>query len=118
MEFSPDKEHGDIMYKDVLTPEDYQQKVLNLNFGMEKRVSLLVDDKTYKPALATFENTYGANETKIVSLLFVPTDSTDKALFLSDTLDIELYDDIFFTGITHYVFTRNKLNNTPTIFIP
>ncbi|MBK9462277.1 MAG: hypothetical protein KA783_00970 [Chitinophagales bacterium] len=118
MEFSPDKKKGDIMYKDVEGPSDYKQRMLDLNFGMEKRITLHANSAIYAPALASFENTYGANDVKTLTLLFVPTDSTDQALFSSDTLDIELYDDIFDTGITHYIFTKKNIENTPVVSVP
>ena len=92
MEFSPDKKKGDIMYKDVEGPSDYKQRMLDLNFGMEKRITLHANSAIYAPALASFENTYGANDVKTLTLLFVPTDSTDQALFSSDTLDIHYYE--------------------------
>ena len=83
-----------------------------------ERITLHANSAIYAPALASFENTYGANDVKTLTLLFVPTDSTDQALFSSDTLDIELYDDIFDTGITHYIFTKKNIENTPVVSVP
>jgi len=110
------KASGDVMYRGVNNYMEYKQRATDLNFGMEAYFSLKAGAQTLKPVLSTFENTYSMVEHRTIYLVF--TEEQAKSSIL-DTEELELVfnDEIFQTGISHFKFKKENLQQLPNCII-
>lgn len=105
---------GDIMYQDISNYEEYKQKLYAMNFEVEQLTILTLGDKKYKPVLSSLENVYGLTDSRNITLVFVPDTENEKSFYTSDKVLLSYDDEIFNTGINHFTFNREDINNTPT----
>ncbi len=114
MTFEPERSmaKGDVVYKDVQGYDDYAARMKKMNFGMEQLLELRLGAQTLTPRLALLENVYSLKDSRNVLLLFTPAEG---AAFLRETskLDLCFFDEIFDTGIHHFVFSKNDINALP-----
>lgn len=102
---------GDVMLAGIGSYQEFSERALELNFNMGEYVSLVTDGGTsYKPVLATLDNTYGLAETRNVVLVFVD-EHHHTALGEAKTLDLIYNDNVFNTGVHHFVFSRDAIDN-------
>ena len=116
MTIGPDereREGGDIMFQGVKNYKEYKERFYDLNFDIENKVALKTMKNTYNPALAAVENIYGLNPGRNIILVFVPTDIDQEDFYSSQKIDLVFDDDLFDTGISHFVFKRTDINNIP-----
>jgi hypothetical protein len=111
---APDKEPGksDVMFYDLKDFQEYKQRSHTMNFEMEEYVKLIAGNRTYHPVLSSLENTYGLEEGRNVYLVF-SDDQRGKELNAAAELDIVFNDELFSTGLNHFVFRKEKLDNLP-----
>lgn len=117
MTIQPDKEkkaNGDVMYRGVSDYLSYKERVAQMNFGMDEYVRLYIGGKTFKPVLTTFDNTYSLVEHRSLYLVFAE-EKEGEGLFTGDILDLAFNDEVFNTGISHFKFRREDIQNTPKI---
>jgi hypothetical protein len=100
---------GDVMYRGVGSYGAYKQRVMDLNFNLDRYVSLRDGEKEVKPLLHTLENTYGATEGRSLYLVF------ENAAAGGSTLDFVFSDEILGTGISHFRFRKSDLENVPSL---
>ncbi len=107
-----DDEYKATMFEKITKFEEYKERVFNLNFEMDKLVELSLDgsDKMYTPVLFNTENTYGLTKEIKINLVFAPK-SVEKEFSNAGELDLIFTDEIFETGINHFVFDNKKINN-------
>lgn len=99
----------DIMLEGVTNEMEYNQKNMIMNFGISEYLSLKTDaGNTYFPVLVNMENTYGLQKHKNFYIVFAPTDESERDIMRSKTLDIVYNDQIFSTGIHHFLFKKEK----------
>jgi hypothetical protein len=105
------KAEGDIMYKGVTEYDEYRTRSYTMNFDMEEYIKLKAGDQTFRPVLSTMENVYSLSSDRNIYLVF----SDDQAgnLFLAKDLDLTFNDEIFSTGINHFIFNNRNLNKIP-----
>lgn len=111
----PETKTGDLMYKDITSPEQYDDRLQDLSFKMSEYVKLETELNTYTPVLHTFENTYGISAARSIYLVFALKDNNNDDLFTSENLDIVFDDHVFMTGISHFRFRRKDLDNIPQL---
>lgn len=117
MTIGPDEEKGadfDIMFADVNNYEEYDERVQNLNFNIKEYVCLQTEKKKYLPVLSNLENTYGLDKARTIYLVFTKDNENDD-LFCSGKIDIVFNDELFSTGIHHFVFNKNNIDNIPKL---
>ena len=108
----------DIMLEGVTNEMEYNQKNLVMNFGISEYLTLKTDiGNSYFPALVNMENTYGLQKHKNFYIVFAPMDENEKDIMTSQTLDVVFDDRIFSTGINHFLFEKEKLDQEITIKI-
>jgi len=100
---------GDVMYRGVGSYAAYKRRVMDLNFNLDRYVSLRDGEKEVKPLLYTLENTYGATEGRSLYLVF------ENAAAGGSALDFVFSDEILGTGISHFRFCKSDLENVPSI---
>jgi hypothetical protein len=103
---------SDIMFRGIDKYQDYKERSFEMNFSMEDFVSLVTDKGTYKPVLNTLENTYGLSSSR--TILFVFADSNKgRDLNNAKELDFLFEDEFFSTGVHHFEFEKDDLDNIP-----
>ena len=117
LSFTPhDKdEPGDLMYSNVQNYGEYRDKILNITFDIERLIKLKTGNKEYKPVLTSFEDTYGLKPGRDVICVFVPANKNEDEFYRSEKLDFVFTDEIFNSGINHFVFNRKAINNSESI---
>jgi hypothetical protein len=105
---------GDVMYHDVKNYEEYKKKLYNMNFDIEKNISLTINEKEYFPVLAHLENVYGLTESRNIMVVFVPETENEQSFYDAKEIAFTYDDELFNTGISHFVFKRKNINNIPS----
>lgn len=103
----------DITNYGITDMTDYKIRISYLNFFIKDDIYIITQSgKKIKPVLSTMENIYEIGDTKSIYIVF----ADDNAEVLkSNTLDIVFEDNITDTGISHFLFEKKFLNNTPTL---
>lgn len=112
---APDKDNGgngDIMYREVYNYSEYKARVLDMNFEMGKYITLKAGGRTFSPVLSTLENTYSLTEKRNIYLVFAG-EKSQKELLNAPRLDLIFADELFHTGINHFVFKKENIQNLP-----
>jgi hypothetical protein len=105
---------GDVIYKGIGNYQEYQQRVMQLNFNLGEFLELHAGKQVFKPTLSTMENTYGVTEQRNFYLVF--SDADEKTTLLAETeLDLTFQDEIFNTGISHFIFQKDKIEYLPAV---
>ncbi|WP_232296778.1 hypothetical protein [Microscilla marina] len=105
----------DILYKDAHSYGAYKQRVMEMNFNMAQYIRLKAGDKVMKPVIANMENTYSLTKGRNIYLVFAGDEASQQALKKAKKLDITFTDQLFETGIHHFVFDTNDLDNIPQV---
>ncbi|MES2730610.1 MAG: hypothetical protein V4714_02640 [Bacteroidota bacterium] len=103
---------GDVIYQGIGNYQEYQQRVMQLNFHLGEYLSLHAGKQLFVPSLSTMENTYGVTELRNFYLVFSDTDA-HTSLLTENELDFTFQDEIFNTGISHFVFQKKKIEALP-----
>lgn len=85
-----------------------------MSFEIERYTTLKIGGKTYRPVLSALENVYGLTDSRNITFVFVPESKEEKTFYQSERLQLSFDDEIFNTGINHFTFNREDLNNTPS----
>lgn len=105
--FREGKANGDVLYAGLQDKKDFEERVHELNFGMDKYWTLNLGDESLRPVLTHFENTYSITEYRQLHLVFAPPDRhTD--FYAAPNWDIAFEDEVFNTGTHHFVFTQEE----------
>ncbi len=108
----------DMMYLGISNYSEYSRRISTMNFRMNEYITLKTDTVKFTPVLSSLENTYGLSKALNINVVFSPGEN-HKDVVNSETLDFILSDDIFNTGISHFVFRREAIEQIPefTYFI-
>ena len=109
-----DKPNSDIMYKDIDNKEEYKKRFLEMNFDLKNMFSLKIGDQIVQPEVYSFENTYGLSKGRSIYLVFNKKQFGPSSEKPSE-LDLIFNDEVFNTGINHFVFPLDKINNIPEL---
>ncbi|MBL4670398.1 MAG: hypothetical protein JKY30_14200 [Flavobacteriales bacterium] len=109
-----DVKKGDIMFQGVRTYKEYKQQLMELNFGIENNISLSIGGNMYNPVLSHLENVYGLTDKRNITVVFVPATKEDKLFYLAEEIQFTYDDELFDTGINHFTFNREDINNNPS----
>jgi hypothetical protein len=101
---------GNILFHGIESIEDFKDRVMKLNFSPGEFISLKTTDKEFKPVLSTMENLYNLDPKRSLYLVFA---DADKDLMNAQQYDFEFNDQIFLTGINHFVFSKSDIDNVP-----
>jgi len=102
---------GDVVMDNTRSYSDYVDKVMMMNFAIEHYIAIVVDGRKIRPILATVENTYGLTRYRNIVCVF---DRRNNALLQSaDSYDFEFNDELFMTGISHFIFHKQDIDDIP-----
>ena len=107
------KERGDLLTNDISSYDEYKERFLELTFNLTKYVDLQVGNETYEPVLSTMINDFGLSSKKDFYLVYANQAQNKENLFEAKELDLIFYDELFHTGKSHFVFTKEELENLP-----
>jgi hypothetical protein len=106
------KRTKDVMNDEITSYEEYAERSLSMNFDMESYVTLHMNGNTYSPVLSSMENTYGLGSSRSILFVFAPGEQEkDKG----SEIDFEYRDELFGTGILHFIYSNSSINNIPAI---
>ncbi len=91
---------------------DFTNKFMTLSFGIQSYVRIKTSGQHYFPVLASMEQTNSVSTGKTFYLVFAD-DEPGHDLMAESVLDIVFDDEIFNTGISHFRFTKNDLDQIP-----
>ncbi|HET6243903.1 MAG: hypothetical protein H0V01_04455 [Bacteroidetes bacterium] len=107
------KNDMDVMRYGVKNYEEYKEKFISMNFDLTDFISLKIKDKKLSPVLINLENVYGLSKDRNVHLVFTTDEKTNYTDF--EELDLVYNDEIFETGINHFVFQKKDIESIPLI---
>ncbi len=114
---APDEQErlgADIMQTGIRNYQEFSERASKMNFGMNEYVILITGDREFKPVLSNMENVYGLSNHRNISFVFAPED--ENTIFKNtEKLDFVFNDEIFHTGISHFVFHRNSIEKIPRL---
>lgn len=103
------KTEGDVFLSGVSSKQDYEERVRKANFGFSESWSLHLDNSdALSPIGVQMEQTNGLTDHRIFHILFDA--SQNKEVFESKTWDLKLNDDLFNSGIHHFVIMKKDRN--------
>lgn len=105
---------GNVLFYGINDPKEYKRRIEALNFAIGDYVSVRAGGKEFRPLLSAFENLYTVGNKRTLYLVF-GEDEHNRGLLGADTLDFTFQDWIFESGINHFVFNKEHLDNTPKI---
>ncbi len=114
LEIGTAKKDEDIMFNKIHEVEEFQLRARQLNFYMGEYLSLMTGKKEYPPTLTNLENTYGMSTSRNIIVVFSPENKKNE-LMEADKLTLKFDDEIFSTGINHFVFNKKEIDNIPAI---
>lgn len=118
MTIGPDESKNnknDIMFEDIENYKEYSERLLSLNFEMDKNVALKTKKNELAPVLSALENTYGLSKSRNILFVFSPNEKESEEIKNADDLDFVYTDELFSLGIMHFNFLRKNLENLPII---
>jgi hypothetical protein len=118
MSIGPDEDKGnknDIMFDKIANYKEYAERLLSLNFEIDKNITLKTGNLELKPVLSALENTYGLSKSRNIVFAFAVTKADKEEIEKSNELDFSYSDDLFQLGLMHFNFSKNKLENLPLI---
>lgn len=92
----------------------YKERIEKLNFSLDQFLTLETDQRTFVPVLWNLENTYTVGNKRNLLITFGDKEFID-AFSKGTTLDITFNDEIFYTGIAHFVFNKSQMESIPSI---
>lgn len=114
---SPDEREesgSDVMYKNVQSLSEFKQRVWDMNFNINQFVKLKSDKSEFEPVLSTMENIYGLGKQRSVYFVFSDNEKS-KGLHEATDLDFVYTDEIYNTGISHFIFKKDDLDKLPKV---
>jgi hypothetical protein len=111
---SEDEVNNDPMYQGLEDYSAYKRRALTMNFDMNEYVSIKTSTQEFRPVLTSMENTYSLKGQRNIYMVFTDT-ATDTELMNEKELDLVFNDEIFETGINHFVFEQSDLQSIPAI---
>lgn len=108
------KKGGDIMYRGIKNYKEYKERLMTMSFDIENYITLKMNGNTYRPVLSNLENVYGLTESRNIMLVFVPETKEDNIFYTAQEMQFTFDDELFDTGINHFKFKREDINQTPS----
>jgi hypothetical protein len=105
---------ADIMYEGLESFEGYNSRVHEMNFNFQNYLLLQQGQSKVEPSICVMENSYGLSKVKKIYIVF-PAKHEDKELLHKQELDIVYVDEIFNTGINHFLFSSSAINKANQI---
>jgi hypothetical protein len=105
---------NDPMYAGLEGIPDFKVRAGILNFDMPDYISIKTPTSEYRPVLTSMENTYGLKGQRNIYMVFTD-DAAENNLMQEKELDIVFNDEIFQTGISHFVFNKDELQSVPGV---
>jgi hypothetical protein len=110
-----DKSTGDnVLMNGTENYNEYKERIEKLNFGLDEYLSMNTDKGEFIPLLWTLENTYTLGDKRSLYIVFGDNKS-ESVLLNAPELDLVFNDEIFYTGISHFVFKKDQLDAVPKI---
>lgn len=105
-------EGKDILYKNISTTEQYDQRIYELGFMFGEMIQLeLPSEQKQSPSLFHLERAYGTSKTSNIYLVFAKPDQE------YDQVSLIYIDKIFGTGVSRYTFKKSDMDDIPRITI-
>lgn len=89
---------------DVSNLEEFKQRYHELNFEIERIISLELDDRIYYPVMYHFEDVTGKINTSALTVVFAPNSLNDSTFYRVKEFSLRMHDEKLRTGINHFKF--------------
>ncbi len=115
LNLEPKKENlsGSVMNLGVSNRHEYKQRSIEMNFRMGERFQLRIGDRTLSPSVVEMVNTYDLTKDRDLYIVFPDQENTPKEF--TEDLELIYYDDLYETGIHHFRFKKDDLNQIPSL---
>jgi hypothetical protein len=106
----------DVMTETVNSLAEFKEHAFTMNFELQKMIYLNIGAKKIRPVLVETENTYGLNQHRLVNIVFAK-ETFDIDWEEQNEIDFVFYDEIYGTGMHHFVFSKNDFDKIPSLDI-
>lgn len=104
-----------VMSSGVKSVQDYKNKALTLNFELKDKFKIVnKEGEALAPVLANIENTYDLGSSRKMQIVF-EAEALHTHIKKDEHIDVVFMDEIFETGIHHFVFNKSTWTNSPKI---
>ncbi|MFN3402660.1 MAG: hypothetical protein ACK40G_01105 [Cytophagaceae bacterium] len=93
---------------------EYKDRIEKLNFELDDFLTLVVNEKNFKPLVWTLENTYNIGNKSNLFIVFGDNVNGEN-LLNNQNLELVFNDELFMTGINKFNFDTEKMKNIPSI---
>lgn len=109
-------ESFDVMTETVSSLEAFKQHAFTMNFALQELIHLKIGNKEIKPVLVETENIYGLQQYRLVNIVFAKEhlEGLDEE---GSNWDVVFKDELYGTGLHHFVFDKKDLKNIPKLNI-
>ena len=104
---------GDLLMGGVDTYEEYKSRLIDLTFNLGDYIDLQVGSNVYEPVLSTMVNDFGLTTKKQFYIVYAKQYKNLPEISNAKQLDLIFYDEIFNTGKSHFVFSKEEIDNIP-----
>lgn len=110
MTIRPADENGEsVQMEGITSMSEYTERTKTLNFDMGEYLRLITEKAEFIPVLTSMENTYDLQKYRNIYVVYSEKDSAED-LFSSKKIDFVFNDELFSTGISHFVFDKEKID--------
>ncbi len=102
----------DVMTSGLSSPEEFHQRVMAMNFAMDRTISLIAGEEQLAPVLTNFENVYGLTPHRSLILVFPRPADPDLASF-----ELQWDDLVYNSGVHRFRFERSHIESVPTLML-
>lgn len=106
----------DVMTETVSSLAEFKEHAFTMNFDLQRMIYLKIGDQKIKPVLVETENIYGLNQHRLINIVFAK-ENFGANWGKQKKIDLVFYDKIYETGIHHFVFDKEDLDNIPSLNI-
>ena len=99
----------------LTTPGEFEERVHQMNFEMERYIKIIINEKEFRPVLSTMENVYGMTSNRNIVFVFVPGANEEHFFGNMEKLDLVFEDELFGLGVNHFLFHKENMQRIPEI---
>lgn len=106
----------DVMTETVGSLAEFKQHAFAMNFELQKLIHINIGGQEIKPVLVETENIYGLKQHRLINIVFAKETLGDNWSKIRE-IDLTFNDEIYGTGIHHFVFDKNDFDAVPSLNI-
>jgi hypothetical protein len=108
---------ADISLVGLSNYQEFTERVYYFNFSLNEEITLQIEEEKLSATACIIESTQGLDKDIRFLIMFSPTTNKDQLSNYKGDLDIVLHDIVYQSGIHHFRFTRQSIDDFPRLNI-